>query len=193
MRGFIDESSAVRSGTRQEYLVGAAVVPPGDCEDIRAELKPLLLPGQIKVHWTDESEKRRQTIVDAIIGLGAMNFVVTHVSERSNKTERFRRKCMERLYFELGAADVWDLTLESRTPPQDKGDRRHIVALQGQGYDRRIRISHARGGDEPLLWIPDALLGALNSARGDDPQYWDRLSETVVVEAATVESLPLTP
>ncbi len=34
----------------------AALVPSGDCEGVREQLRPLLLPGQIKFHWTDESD-----------------------------------------------------------------------------------------------------------------------------------------
>lgn len=190
---FGDESSAVRSETHQEYLVGAVVLPSTDLNDIREELRPLLLPGQIKLHWTAESEKRRRHIVDALAGLGAMHFVISHVSTRSNKTERFRRKCLESLYYELAGAEIHAVTLESRNLHQDKADRAQIVALQGQGLDRRLRIEHALGGDEPLLWIPDALLGAVNSKRLGDSHHWERFEENVIVDDVTSDSMTLDP
>lgn len=72
------------------------------------------------------------------------------------------------------------LLLESRTEHQDKKDRAHVVALQIQGLD-------------PLLWIPDAVLGAVNSARLGNHTYWERLRETILVAASTYESLELPP
>lgn len=189
LRAFLDESSSVLSDDRQEYLVGATILEGSACEAVRDELRPLLLPGQIKLHWTDESARRRARIVDAIAGLGTMQVIVSHVSERQNRTERFRRKCLESLYYEFASMKLYDVLLESRSPRQDKCDRAHIVALQGQGMGRGIRVSHQRGGDEPLLWIADAVLGAVNSARRGETAYLDVLKEVILLQAQTTESL----
>ncbi|OJV93508.1 MAG: hypothetical protein BGO47_06135 [Microbacterium sp. 67-17] len=55
---FIDEPSALR-GDRQEYLICAALVETSDCEAARGGMRSPLLPGQVKEHWTDESEPCR--------------------------------------------------------------------------------------------------------------------------------------
>ena len=73
MRAFVDESSCVRTDTTQEYLIGAAIVTAGDCDEIREALRHLRLPGQIKPHWTDESDRRRRTITETIADLGSMH------------------------------------------------------------------------------------------------------------------------
>lgn len=65
----------------------------------------------------------------------------------------------------------------------------HVVALQGQGLDRSIRIQHRRGGDEPLLWIADAVLGAVNSAELGEPGHLELLSETILLRRRTTDSL----
>lgn len=156
---------------------------------MREALRPLLLPGQIKLHWTDESKARKRAIVDQLCELEPMNVVITHLSERHRKTERFRRKCLEVLYQELLLMEVHDLTLESRSRSQDNKDLAHIVALQGQGLGRSIRICHFRGGDEPLLWIADAVLGAINAAHSGEEQYLEALSSTFVLQRRTAESL----
>lgn len=190
-RAFIDESSAVRSAVRQEYLVGAALIPVEECDEVREHLRALALPGQVKLHWTDESEARRRMIVERISQLAPITVVVTHVSERLRKNERCRRKCLEVLYHDMAEMQVFDLLLERRSDSQDKRDREHIVALQGQGLDRRVRIAHRRGGDEPLLWIPDILLGAINAAELGQPSHLRALEETIVLRHRTADSLAL--
>ena len=46
-----------------------------------------------------------------------------------------------------------------------------------------------RGGDEPLLWIPDADLGFINSAYQGEKEYWGRLQDKVALKRSTPESL----
>ncbi|WP_345941443.1 hypothetical protein [Nesterenkonia sp. E16_10] len=185
----MDESSCYRSESTQEYLIGAAILDAADEAAIREELRTLLLPGQIKLHWTDERESRRRRIVSAIADLEPMNFIVAHLSERQAKTERFRRKCLETLYYELAGAEVYPVTLESRGSSQDKKDRAHIVALQAQGLNKGVRIQHLRGGDEPLLWIADAVLGSLNSAYLGEPAHFEVLQHTIMLEQHTSDSM----
>ena len=188
-RAFIDESSALRDDDRQEYLVCGALLPDDACEDIREQLRPLLLPGQIKLHWTDESERRRRDIVGQIVELGPMNVVVSHLDARRRRVERYRRKCLELLYHELLAMEVFDLTLECRSDAQDRSDRAHMVALQAQGLDRQLRIGHRRGGDEPLLWIADAVLGAINAAHMGESTHLESLRSTLLIDVRTPDSL----
>jgi hypothetical protein len=188
-RAFLDESSANRGDELQEYLVCAALIDGEDCDSVREQLRPLLLPGQIKLHWTDESERRRRDIVSRIVGLGPMSIVVSHLDARRKRVERYRRKSLEVLYHELVAMETFDLTLECRSDSQDKEDRAHIVGLQSQGLDRRLRIGHQRGGDEPLLWIADAVLGSINAAHLGNPGHYDELRSTLLIEARTTDSL----
>lgn len=120
-------------------------------------LRSLLPRGQIELYWHDESPRRRRDIVARICELDSMNVVVSHVDVRRRQVERCRRKCLETIYHQRVEMKVSDLTLESRSETQDKQDRAHIVALQGQGLDHQLRIRHRRGGDEPLLWIADTV------------------------------------
>jgi hypothetical protein len=186
---YLDESSANRPGEHQEYLVCAAIVPVDQAEQIRDELSPLRLKGQIKLHWTDESELRRKKIVAAVSELAPLTAVVTHLSKRQNKTERFRRKCLETIYYELAGMGVKEVTCEARMASQDKQDVAHLVALRNQ---KRVApdftIQHCRGGDDPLLWLPDIFLGAINSKHLGDDWYYDALKDFLIVERTTPES-----
>lgn len=187
---YIDESSSGRPNNRQEYLVCAVVVGSTDTEAARDTLAPLLRPGQKKLHWTAESLRSRARIVETLASLEHMSAIISHISEPSPKTERFRRKCLECLYVELVGLGAFDLVLETRSPHQDKQDRAHTVALQNSGLDRRIRIRHCRGGDEPLLWVADAILGAVNADRRGDPTFLDPLRARIIYSGATPSSLP---
>lgn len=186
---YIDESSAYRPPNRQEYMICAAILDSQDLEQVREELRPLLLPGQVKLHWTDERNSRRRKIVETLSGIDSMQAIITHQSEVSKKTERHRRKCLEQMYFELSEMHVHSVTLESRQEAQNKRDLAHIVALQGQGQSVNIRLQHVRGGDDPILWIPDAVLGALNSVHLGEEQYWEKLYEKVLLNRPTPDSL----
>jgi len=187
---FIDESSALRPPSRQDYMVCAAIVGVDDLEIIREELRPLLLPGQIKLHWTDERRSRRRKIIETLSSIDSMQAIITHRSDVTKKTERYRRKCLEQIYFELSEMHIYNVTLESRQKAQNQKDVAHIVALQGQGQIPSVQLSHVRGGDDPLLWIPDAVLGALNSAHSGEKQYWETLTDKIVLNRTTPESLP---
>lgn len=186
---YIDESSAYRPPNRQEYMICAAIIDSQDLEQVREELRPLLLPGQIKLHWTDERNSRRRKIVETLSGIDSMQVIITHQSEISKRTERHRRKCLEQMYFELSEMHVHNVTLESRQEAQNKRDLAHIVALQGQGQSVNIRLQHVRGGDDPILWIPDAVLGALNSVHLGEEQYWEKLYGKVLLNRPTPDSL----
>ncbi|WP_454116069.1 hypothetical protein [Microbacterium aurum] len=97
-RAFVDESSAARSVDRQEYLIGAALIPVTACDEVRTQVRTLALPGQIKLHWTDEQDSRRRTIVKRLSEIAPMTVVVTHLSERVKKNERCRRKCLASIH-----------------------------------------------------------------------------------------------
>lgn len=169
----------------------AAIVNIDDVETVREALYPLRLPGQVKLHWTDERDSRRRKIVDTLTSIDSMQAIITHRSAPSRKTERFRRKCLEQMYYELSDMQIQDVTLESRQEAQNKKDREHIVALQGQGQCAALRIKHVRGGDDPLLWIPDAVLGAFNSIHLGQDQFWEPIQDKLLFTQKTPDSLPL--
>ena len=159
---FIDESSILREGV-QKYRVCAVIVHSTDSENIRGMVRPLLLKGQRKFHWTDERKSRRDSFLKAIALAPFKAVIVIDVSAPRRHEERQRRKCLELLYTHLEFHRVNDLVLEARTSTQDQMDIAHIAGLKNSGAYRRIRLTHTRGGDEPLLWIPDVLLGAHNA------------------------------
>src|SRR5699024_11780119 len=88
---YIDESSAYRPPNRQEYMICAAIIDSQDLEQVREELRPLLLPGQVKLHWTDERNSRRRKIVETLSGIDSMQAIITHQSEVSKRDRKSTR------------------------------------------------------------------------------------------------------
>ena len=183
------DESILSFSSYQDYLMCATILDHSDLEALRNELRPLLLPGQIKLHWTDEGDKRRRQVVQLISRLESFQLIIVNRSEISPKTERYRRKCLETLYSELADMKIMDLILESRQESQNRKDIEHIVALQASGRFRGIKVSHSRGGDDPLLWIPDVVLGAFNARHRGEYEYWEALQDKVLVERKAIGSL----
>jgi hypothetical protein len=160
----------------QEYRVCAVVVADEVTEEIRAELLPFLLKGQRKFHWIAERRQRRQTFLTTISRLNLDSIIVIDRSTPQRHEERRRRKALELLYLTLENLGVAEVVLESRTATQDHMDIKHIAGLKSAGLFTAFQLTHVRGGDEPLLWISDTLLGAENAARNGDLAFANALT-----------------
>lgn len=86
------------------------------------------------------------------------------------------------MLFRLEAAGVEHVWLESRNVLLDRRDR---VAVDGfrarKVITAKIRVNHARPGDQPLLWVSDIVAGAVSAAEADEPHYRSQL-ESILVE-----------
>ncbi len=191
---FIDESIAKRrGGKRQSYLIAAVFIKEGQQEEIRLQLERLLLPGQIKLHWTDESLKRRRKLCKAVASICPLTVIIEHVAVPQKKTERFRRKCLEHLYATIGQESIASITMETCTPHQNMKDIEHFRYFCGHIFPQELRVEHVRGGDEPLLWIPDIVLGAVNAAALGDASFLSTISHAIAVREYTADSLATRP
>ena len=52
------------------------------------------------------------------------------------------------------------LVLECRNDTHDKRDRELLVSMRRKGEALDFDLEHVPGKDEPLLWVPDQILGA---------------------------------
>ncbi|MGL5862990.1 MAG: hypothetical protein ACRCY9_17225, partial [Phycicoccus sp.] len=133
-------------------------------DDVRDVLRRLKARGAPKLHWRDESTPRRARIAAEVARMPLTSVVVVRSTPTTlpHDPERARRKCMERLLWELVTRGVPDVTFESRGPRDDDRDRRMLDALRrSRGLPGPIRLNHAVGRTEPLLWAPDAVCGAV--------------------------------
>ena len=184
VRAWVDESGSDHVQDPGTYALAAAIGRLRDEDEVRRQLQRLRLPGQVKLHWRDESERRRTSISRAVAGLDLQHLVVVRCGADLERTERRRRKCLERLLYELEAQTVTEVVLESRGGSDDRRDIQMLNALRGQKrLGAAIRLTHVVGRSEPMLWIPDAVCGAITSARTGTPTHQEHLrSKLTLIE-----------
>ena len=85
---YIDESLRVRGGL---YVLAAVIVADDDTEYHRQALRDLLYRGQRRLHWRDESTRRRSQIVGAVRQLPHTGAVVIATGMAPKRQERARR------------------------------------------------------------------------------------------------------
>lgn len=182
MRAWVDESGSDHTRDPGTYVLAAAISRPPTEATIREQLQRLRLPGQIKLHWRDEDPARRLAITHTVAACDIDHLVIVRIGADHERTERRRRKCLERLLHELEARNIIDVVLESRGGADDRRDIQMLNALRGQHYlSSGIRLTHVVGRYEPMLWIPDAVCGAVTSARIGEPSHQSILKQRLTL------------
>jgi len=172
MWAFSDESERANV-----MFVAIVFVPPGAVDDARTKLRGLLLPGQRRVHTSDESARRRRLLLDTIARIDDVSAVVL----RYRRPMGVDRVGGRRVLLTAGTALVvhegaksW--TLDDLPPSQRNRDRDTIGhALQRLAAPTTVVYDHRRSHTEPLLWAADAICWAVG-AGGD----WHRRIATIV-------------
>lgn len=177
-----DESGSVAGRDPNVYLMGAVVAAPDAADDLRAAMVEIRRPGEKKVHWRADSERRHDTVIGIISELPIEGVIVVRRGAPTERDERRRRKCFEAFAPELAAAGCTTLILESRGATADRRDRDMLDALRAQRrIDTRLRLDHATGPSDPVLWIADAVCGAYVASRVGDPRWWAALTSRTAV------------
>lgn len=166
------------------YLMAAAIGERASVEALRTAMLGLKLRSSgSKLHWVDESSRRRGEIAEVIAGLPVDGFVVVRRGPDSDRSERRRRKCLEHLLASLAELGCVELVLESRGRVDDQRDRAVLDNMRRRRMlPNHIHVSHEVGPAEPVLWIADALCGAVSQDRVGQPQYLKTIERRVTVE-----------
>ena len=151
LHAFADES--FRQG---RYLICAATVLPGDLHKSRSALRGLRLRGQRKLHFADESDSRRRTILSAL----GRRSIETRIYTATHRSQvEARSAIMRAMVVDLRSHGVIRLILDAREG-QDHVDRAAIRRIVGGHPDPPFEYQHHPSATEPLLWIPDAIAWA---------------------------------
>lgn len=163
------------------YVLAAAIADATDCDRTRETLRGLVIGKQQRLHWGKEDASQREKITSATAASGLTNVVVIGASLDARNQERARRKCLERLLWELTPWKVSTVWLESRTTSLNRKDLKLVDAWRSQGkLPSTQRIEIGLPSTEPMLWIPDAVAGAVAAARKGSTAHRDMLGDMVL-------------
>ena len=180
LHAWVDESMRPKGNDERMYLLGAVVADPSCCDGARDALRRALPKGAPKLHWhvMEPREKTRATTV--VTSLDATHLVVVGSPLNHRKQERARAECMERLLWELGQLEVTQVFLEQRTPSLNDRDMKLVRHLRGKkSIPSTLRVDIAQPSTEPMLWVPDQVLGALGDAEADEGRWFDQYGGAV--------------
>lgn len=157
-------------------------------DETRAALRALPRDAPARFHWYAERHKDRLTLLYALPELGVTSTVVYQTPSLARKQEQARARCLAVGLHELAAAGAVRLLLEHRQERLSQRDERTIAAVRRDGsVSPAVPFAFARPGDEPLLWLPDAIAGAVGAELGEgDSTYAERL----LTGTCTVHEVP---
>jgi hypothetical protein len=183
-RAYVDESESNQRIDPHTYLLAAAILHDHYVTEVR-ECMALLRPksGQLsKLHWHDESPLSRKAVMQTIAQIPALHVVVVRTGRPGEPAERRRRKCFERLAHEFAVRGVECVTAEARERKANERELQHFNQLRtSRVIGSQVRLDHVPGPNEPLLWIADAVAGAVTAARTGMREYLDELAGLVDV------------
>lgn len=168
---FVDESFRRSADGHGLFLLAAVTVPDDGQAAAERRLRGTVAPGQRRWHFRDESATARRRFIAVLAeremaGVQAMTFCVWTPSQR--KTEQARVRALWSLLAELPHLGVNRLVIESRQEHNDRKDRREILGAQRVGVAAPDLVyRHGQPKLEPLLWLPDAIAGAIGMSIAD--------------------------
>jgi hypothetical protein len=177
---YVDESLQISAGL---YILAAVIVADQEADHHRAALRDLLYRRQVRLHWRDESRRRRRHIVAAVCGLQHTGVVVIAAGMTPNRQERARRKCIDRLLTELVSRGIGSVIFERRHRELDARDRAMVAALRRQrALPTTFAADWQSPANEPLLWLADIAAGAAALAENGGHSYWEDLGAAFSIE-----------
>lgn len=146
------------------FYVAAAVVPSAAIGELNQAVRRLHLPGQRRLHMSDERDARQRQILAAIVGLGP-SVVQGWLYVAPRPVLYARDLCLGALVDDLADNDVGRLILDRVDEQQNRRDRVVLAAaLRKQGI--HLRYEHAATWEHPGLQVADVLAWAYG-AGGD--------------------------
>ena len=140
----------------QAYMMCVTWVASSEIRDVRKRLRALTSPGQRRVHFSSESDRRRRALLREMGGLGTVSVIYI---ARARDQVAARAAILTTVVGDLLAEGVTRFVLESRAA-QDRRDRLVISRAIGPGVSATFTYAHSEAHGEPLLWVPDAVAWA---------------------------------
>jgi hypothetical protein len=175
---YVDESMRTpRDDTPGLYVLAAAVLHADDVDTTRDEVRWLSEKRHRRFHWRDTLPSARSKAVDLVKDLPAVHMIVIGAPLDGRRQERGRRICLARLLHELESAGVSEVILETRTRSLNAKDLAAVNAWRAQHVlGHALTVEHGYPSEEPLLWLPDIVAGAVHADAAGEPSWRDVLA-----------------
>lgn len=165
MTAYVDES--LRQTTSGLYLVAAAVIIDERADNARHHVRKVLTGHQRRFHWNDAGEAQRAQMVE-VVGALAPTLLAYACRPLPKRQDRARALCVGSLVWDLQQLDVSHVVFESRQARNDRKDADTIEqARRAQRAAPGLTYAFNRPQAEPLLWVADAVAGAVATHLAD--------------------------
>ncbi len=165
---FVDESER-----RARYVMCCVVIEPNRVREMRSVARGLLLPGQRRLHFHTESDRRQRQLASDLVAVDADISVFICGSAYGQSEADARAACLAAIVTHLqGLEAAVKLVIESRHE-QDAAD--HPVIWSARARQPVLDYEHQTADVEPLLWLPDAFAWIV----GAGAEWRRRVGQTV--------------
>ena len=127
----------------------------------------------------------RAIAIATINTLDATHTVIVGTRTTPARIERARRQCLERLLPLLEQDGVTTYRMESRGRKPDRRDISLINAMRSSGRTS-MDVIHLLADSDPLLWIPDQVLGAYGDMLCGEDDYRGFITANVLEDSFVV-------
>jgi hypothetical protein len=155
---FVDETKA------RGFILVAVRVDNRDVARLRRAMRGLLMPGQERIHFGKESNRRRKLIL-AELARHKIRFITVQSQERDLGLAR--KECLETLLHELVGTKVDAHIVIERDEGLIRQDTQVLAKfIRGQTNSGSLSYEFLAPRDDPGLWSADAIAWAIQ--RGGD-------------------------
>lgn len=173
MIAFVDESILLAG--HGCYVLAAVVLPTERKAHVRRAARRALPAGRT-FHWTKERPEVREAMLKVISDGASHLFAYGHRPVVRREHENTRGRLLNALVDDLEAIGVLELVLESRQDHNDAVDRQ-TIGSRDHPTASALDYRHDGPRQEPLLWLADALSGAVMAQIRKEGRYVDLLPE----------------
>jgi hypothetical protein len=144
-------------------LFAVVVIDPGEVDTARRRLRQLLLPGQRRIHTSDESARRRRVLLDTVSAIDGLSTTILRYRRLTGITGIAGRHLLLQAATGLvvgSGVSLW--VLDDQDDAQRVRDRTAIAhALSGLSGHLHPVYDHRSAAAEPLLWAAHAICWAV--------------------------------
>jgi len=179
-RAYIDES--IRESPPGHYVLAAAIVDDDQADVLRHMLRSFIPRRAARFHWHEVPAANRLEMCHLLSSTDLRHVVAVATPLDPKRQERGRRVCLSATSWELNARGVYRLQLETRRQ-RDANDRRFLLGEQrANRLPLALQYEFGHPNQEPLLWVPDAVAGAVAAAlAAGETRYLEAFGRSVDV------------